>query len=69
MAETRKAYARILVRSTDTNVKLIIADLAENICLLKVATEFAGRSPVQNAHFSGGIIKKIGLPYIHDLFG
>jgi hypothetical protein len=69
MTEARKAYVRILVRSTDTNVKFIIADLAGEPSLLNVATKFAGRSPVQNAHFSGGVIKKIGLPHIHDLFG
>ncbi len=68
MAETRKAYVRILVRSTDTNVKFIIADLAENISLLKVTTEFAGRSPVQEAYLSSGVIKKIGSLHIHDLF-
>jgi len=69
MAEARKASARILVRRTHGDVKFIISYIADEISLLNVATEFAGGSPVQKAHFPAGIIKKIGPPHIHDLFG
>ena len=69
MAQARKASARILVRRTYSDVKFIISHLTDKIPLLKLATEFAGGSPVQNAHFPAGIIKKIGPLHIHDLFG
>ena len=61
--------AQILVRGTHADVKFIISHLAENISLLHFDTVFAGRSPVQKAHFAAGMIKKIGLLHIHDLFG
>ncbi|HAF02920.1 MAG TPA: hypothetical protein DIT76_08520 [Spartobacteria bacterium] len=68
-AETRKASARILVRRTHVDLKFIIPHLAENISRLNLATEFAGGSPVQKAHFPAGIIKKIRPPHSRDLFG
>ena len=69
MAEARKAPARIFVRSANGDVKFIISYIADEISLLNLATEFAGGSPVQKAHFPAGIIKKIGPLYIHKLFG
>jgi hypothetical protein len=69
MTQARKASVRILVRRTHGYVKFIISHLTDNIPLLELASEFATGSPVQKAHFPAGIIKKIGPPHIHDLFG
>ena len=69
MPEARKVSAGILESRTRGDVKFIISHVADNVPLLHFHTVLPGRSPVQKAHFSSGIIKKIGLPHIHDLFG
>ena len=69
MAEARKVSVRILVRSAHADVKFIISYIADEISLLDLATEFPGGSPIQKAHFTAGIIKKIRALHIHDVFG
>ena len=69
MGEARKAPAQIFIRRAHTDMTFIISHLTDNIPLLDLAAVFTDGSPVQKAHFPAGIIKKIGLPHINDLFG
>ncbi len=69
MAEARKASAQILVRRAHGDVKFIVSHLTDKIPLLKLDAAFADGSPVQKADFPANIIKEIGLPHIHGLFG
>ncbi len=68
MAEVRKASARFPVECTGGDVNFVIAHFTENIPLFELATEFAGRSPVQKAHFTASIIENF-RPHLHNLFG
>ena len=69
MTEARKTSARILVKRPRRDVNFIVSHFANEVSLLNVAAKFASRSPVQKADFPVGIIKKIALLQIHNLFG
>ncbi len=54
-AEAGNIPAGLSIRRADGNVKLIIADAAEDIALLNLASEFAARPAVEKADFTIGI--------------
>src|SRR5260370_38608963 len=48
----RKAPTRFFVGGADCNLHFFVTDLAENISLKEITTEFTGRAPVENTHFT-----------------
>src|SRR6266403_1271062 len=65
----RPAYARILESRTCGDVKFFISHVADDITLLNIAAEFAGRPPVQKTHLTVDVIKNIAPRHIRDLLG